>query len=143
MNYKLVISYNSRKIVVEFTFSTLIVFVFTFCLIVLLSVKYVEQFIFCRTLQMDFLEGSTSICSFSSKVEISFCKVEILNLKIEFHFCKEVVFNIIRKHIEIHSSFIGSHVYTRDRETRSDLVISLDLERAPLHSFQESKYLYV
>ena len=93
---------------------------------------------------MDLLKGSTSISYFSSKVEISSYKVEVFNLKVEFNFSKiEVFFTIIRKHLWVYSSKIGSQVYTRDRETRSGPVISLDLEKAPLHFFQERKYPWV
>ena len=80
---------------------------------------------------MDLLKGSTFISYFSSKVEIFSYKVVVFNLKVEFNLCKiEVLFHIIRKHIWVYSSKIGSQVYTRDRDTRSDPVISLDLERA-------------
>ena len=68
---------------------------------------------------MDLFKGSTSI-SYSSKVEISSCEVEVFNLKVEFKICKvEAFFTIIRKHIWVYSSKIGSQVYIRKRETRS------------------------
>ena len=136
MNYKKDISFNFCKLIVEFAFSTLLILVFTFCIIVILSMKYLEQFIFCRTLQMDLLTGSTSI-SYLSKVEISFY-IEVLNLKVEFKF-SNIEFFIIT-HTRVYSSKIRRQVYTGDRKTRPGLVISLTLERAPLQSFQESKY---
>ena len=81
--------------------------------------KYVEQFIFCRTLSMNLLKGSTSISYFSSKVEISFYKVEIFNLEVKLTLCKiGTPFHMIKKHIWVHSSRIRSQVYTRDRETQ-------------------------
>ena len=136
MNYKKDISFNSCKLIVEFTFSTLLILVFIFCIIVILSMKYLEQFIFCRTLQMDLLTGSTSI-SYLSKVEISFY-IEVFNLKVEFKF-SNVEFFIIR-HTMVYSSKIGRQVYTGDRKTRPSSVISFTLKRTPLQSFQESKY---
>ena len=88
---------------------------------------------------MDLLKGSTSISYFSSKIEMSTYKVEMLNIKVEVTLCKvEIFFNIW-----VYSSRIGNQVYTRNRETRPGPVISLDLERALLQSFQESKYPYV
>ena len=89
---------------------------------------------------MDLLKGSTSM-SYSSKVEISSCNIEAFTLKIEFKFSKiEFLFIIIRRHLWVYSLKIGRQVYTRERETRPGPVISLNLERAPVQSFQESKY---
>ena len=76
---------------------------------------------------MDLLKGSTSISLIYRKVEIYF---SYRNNKIFFFI----------KHLEVYSSYIGSQMYTRDRETRFGPVISLDLERASLHIFLESTY---
>ena len=127
MNYKKDISLNSCKVTVEFTFSTLLILVFTICLIAILSIKYLEQFLYCRTLQMDLFTRSTSI-SYLIYVEIFF-------LKVDNKFSIIVCFRTL-----VYSSKIGRQVYIRDRETRPGSVISLTLERAPLQPFQESTY---
>ena len=127
MNYKKDISFNSCKVIVEFTFSTFLVLVFTFCLLVLFSMSYLEQFIFCRTLWMDVLTGSTSVSLIISKVEI-------------YYLFYNIELNYLCIYLWVYSSYIGSQMYTRDRETRFGPVISLDLEKASLHIFLESTY---
>ena len=70
MNYKRSINLNSRKIVVEFNFSTIFVLLFILYLLAIISNKYIDQLIFCKPLQMDLSTESTSISmNFASKVE--------------------------------------------------------------------------
>ena len=78
---------------------------------------------------MDLLTRSTSI-SYLRKIVI---EVVILKLEFEFSIIEFFILGYIAQKI-------GRRVYTRDRETRPGPVLSLTLERAPLQSFQESKY---
>ena len=91
MNYKKELSLNFYKIIVEVDFSTILGFVCILCLLAIISMKYIEKFIFSRSLQMDpFMEGTSVSFIFANKIEIYFLasKLEIYSStsKVEIYF---------------------------------------------------------
>ena len=141
MNYKKDISFNSCEVIVEFTFSTNFVLIFTLYLLAILSIKILRTIYFLWNL-IDGFPQREYFYEFNQKQSRSLfqsCRNYSLILisKSLFHSCACRNFLLPLK---LYSSMYGSKMYTRARETRPSPVISLNLEKASLHFFQESKY---
>ena len=146
MNYKKDISFNSCEVIVEFTFSTNFVLIFTLYLLAILSIKILRTIYFLQNLIDGFPQGEyfyefnykQSRSLFKSCTNYSFRNYSLILIsKSLFHSCSCRNFLL---HLKVYSSIYGSKMYTRARESRPSPVISLNLEKASLHFFQESKY---